>query len=46
MMQQVNRAIARTLATIRQAFRARLTGLDTTPGVQLAQAGGLAGEQV
>ena len=46
MMQQVNRAIARTLATIRQAFRARLTGLDTTPGVQLAQAGGLADEQV
>ncbi|EGY27013.1 phage baseplate assembly V family protein [Desulfovibrio sp. A2] len=46
MMQRVQAMINRTLATVRQAFRARLTGLDSKPGVQLVQAAALAGEQV
>ncbi len=45
-MQRVQAMINRTLATVRQAFRARLTGLDSKPGVQLVQAAALAGEQV
>lgn len=45
-MRQVQQAVARALSTIRLAFRARLTGLDTAPRVQLVQADALAGERL
>jgi len=43
---RIDARIARALASVRQGFRAVLTGLDTKPGVQLMQADGLSGEQL
>ena len=42
----VDSRIGRALARVRLAFRAVLSALDTKPGVQLAQADGLAGEKL
>lgn len=44
MLDMVEARIARALRAVRFPFRARLSGLDGAPGVQLAQARGLAGE--
>lgn len=44
MMAMMEERIARALRAIRFPFRARLTGLDGAPGIQLAQGQGLAGE--
>jgi phage baseplate assembly protein V len=43
---RVDARINRALASVRQGFRAVLTGLDTKPGVQLLQADALSGEQL
>lgn len=45
-MQRMQSMINRALAAVRQPFRAKLTGLNSAPGVQLAQADALAGEQL
>ncbi|MGE4539205.1 MAG: phage baseplate assembly protein V [Desulfovibrio sp.] len=45
-LRRVDAKIARALSRVRLGFRAVLTALDTTPGVQLLQADGLAGEQL
>jgi phage baseplate assembly protein V len=46
MKKLVAEAIRRALAGVRLPFRARLTGLNTAPGVGLVQAKALAGEQL
>lgn len=46
MIKDVDRRIKRALNAIRMPFRARLTAINTAPGVALLQADGLAGEQV
>lgn len=43
---RIDARIARAFGRVRLAFRAVLTALDTKPGVQLAQAGGLSGEKL
>ena len=44
MMAMMEERIARALRAVRFPFRARLTGLDGAPGIQLVQGQGLAGE--
>ncbi len=46
MIDQVDRRIARALGGLRHAFRAVITLVRTGAGVQLAQADGVAGEQL
>jgi phage baseplate assembly protein V len=46
MWSRIDARINRALASVRQGFRAVLTGLDTKPGVQLLQADALSGEQL
>lgn len=46
MRKLINEAIKRALAGVRLPFRALLTGLNTAPGVNLAQAKALAGEKL
>ncbi|MGD9610766.1 MAG: phage baseplate assembly protein V [Desulfovibrionaceae bacterium] len=43
---RVDARISRALASVRQGFRAVLTGINTAPGVQLLQADALSGEQL
>lgn len=44
MIRQMQSAIAKSLANVRQAFRGRLSALDRSAPVQLGQVGALAGE--
>lgn len=44
-VQEMDERIRRALRAIRLPYRARLTARDDAPGLQLAQAEGLAGEQ-
>jgi phage baseplate assembly protein V len=46
MIRDIDRRIKSALNTIRRPFRARLTAIDTAPGLSLLQAEGLAGEQM
>lgn len=46
MKKLIAEAIKRALSGVRLAFRARLTGLNTAPGVSLVQGQALAGEQI
>ncbi len=46
LIEQIDQRIRRALRAIRLPFRARLTSLNGAPGVQLAQAEGLSGEQL
>ena len=46
MIEQIDARISRALARVRLAFRGVLTALNTAPGVQLAQADALSGEQI
>lgn len=46
MIKDIDRRIKAALNTIRRPFRARLTAINTAPGLSLLQADGLKGEQV